>query len=167
MSGEGEKELEDAMKYILSDDAMADYIQFSDKDIVEIIPFATTAGQYISTRLGFNREGLLVTLLDWHASGTTALFPAAIGALSLVKDTDMDQYAVSIVLMTDGQSNVGTFSDLETAYGRIGKDIPIYSITFGNAYERDLDNIANLTNGKVFDGKTGLVQAFKEVRGYN
>jgi Ca-activated chloride channel family protein len=167
MSGDGEKELEDAMKYILSDDAIADYIQFSDKDIIEIITFASSAGQYISTRLGYNKEGLLQTLLGWHASGTTALFPATVGALSLVKDTDMNEYAVSIVLMTDGQSNVGSFRDLETAYGRIGKDIPIYSITFGYAYEKDLDDIANLTNGKVFDGKAGLVEAFKEVRGYN
>ena len=27
--------------------------------------------------------------------------------------------------------------------------------------------IAELTNGRVFDGKTDLVAAFKEVRGYN
>jgi len=167
MSGSGEKELEAAMKYILSDSATADYIQFSDKDIVEVIPFATEANRYISTRNGFSRELLLSTILDWHASGSTALFPAANGALDLVKDTNMDDYAVSIVLMTDGQSNVGTYKDLERKYRNIGKNIPIYSITFGYAYEKDLEDIANLTNGKVFDGKTGLVEAFKEVRGYN
>ena len=38
---------------------------------------------------------------------------------------------------------------------------------FGDAEEEELHEIANLTNGKVFDGKTGLVEAFKEVRGYN
>ena len=167
MSGDGEEELEKAMKYILSDEAARDYIQFSDKDIIEVIPFATEANSYISTKLGFSREMLLDTIISWHANGTTALFPAAIGALSLVKDTDMNEYAVSIVLMTDGQSNVGTITDLQTVYNRIGKDIPIYSITFGFPNERDLENIAELTNGKVFDGKTGLVQAFKEVRGYN
>ena len=30
-----------------------------------------------------------------------------------------------------------------------------------------LEKIAELTNGKVFNGKNGLVQAFKKVRGYN
>ena len=69
--------------------------------------------------------------------------------------------------MTDGQANVGTFSDLQNKYRNIGKTIPIYSITFGSASERELQKIAELTNAKVFDGKTDLVKAFKEVRGYN
>ena len=30
-----------------------------------------------------------------------------------------------------------------------------------------LNEIASLTNGKVFDGKSDLVTAFKKVRGYN
>ena len=46
-------------------------------------------------------------------------------------------------------------------------DIPIYSITFGDANEEQLDKIAELTNAKVFDGKTDLLKAFKQVRGYN
>ena len=38
---------------------------------------------------------------------------------------------------------------------------------FGSASETELNQIAELTNGKVFDGKEDLVKAFKEVRGYN
>ena len=45
--------------------------------------------------------------------------------------------------------------------------LPIYSITFGSADEYELQDIAELTNGKVFDGRSDLVSAFKEVRGYN
>lgn len=33
--------------------------------------------------------------------------------------------------------------------------------------ESQLKEISNMSNGKVFDGKTDLVKAFKEVRGYN
>ena len=69
--------------------------------------------------------------------------------------------------MTDGEANVGTFSELRSTYSTINKDIPIYSIMFGRAEESELQQIARLTNGKVFDGKTDLVKAFKEVRGYN
>ena len=47
------------------------------------------------------------------------------------------------------------------------KDVPMYSITFGEADEYKLEAIADLTNGKVFDGKHDLVKAFKAVRGYN
>ena len=69
--------------------------------------------------------------------------------------------------MTDGQSNVGEYSNLEKEYKNLKMDIPIYSITFGDANEEQLDKIAELTNAKVFDGKTDLLKAFKQVRGYN
>ena len=47
------------------------------------------------------------------------------------------------------------------------KEIPFYSIMFGEADMSQLLEIAGLTNAKVFDGRTSLIQAFKEVRGYN
>ena len=79
----------------------------------------------------------------------------------------MNKYNVSVVLMTDGQGNVGTFKMLENSYKQINKTIPIYSIMFGSAMESQLKEIAQMSNGKVFDGKNDLVKAFKEVRGYN
>lgn len=69
--------------------------------------------------------------------------------------------------MTDGMANVGSFSQLEKTYKKIGKDIPIFSIMFGDASEIELEEIANLSNAKVFNGKKNLLEAFKEVRGYN
>ena len=69
--------------------------------------------------------------------------------------------------MTDGQANVGKYSDLVKTYNSVKKDIPIYSIMFGSADKSQLSQIANLSNAKIFDGKTDLVKAFKEVRGYN
>ena len=69
--------------------------------------------------------------------------------------------------MTDGLSNLGTYSELSRKYKLLDREIPIYSIMFGNAYEDELEDIAELTNAKVFDGKNDLLKAFKEVRGYN
>ena len=69
--------------------------------------------------------------------------------------------------MTDGEGNIGSYRDLKREYQRINQDIPIYSITFGDASIYELSDISSLTNGKVFDGKTDLVSAFKTVRGYN
>ena len=69
--------------------------------------------------------------------------------------------------MTDGKSNNGTFNDLKKYYQTNKLNIPIYSITFGSSDERQLEDIANLTNAKVFDGKNGLRKAFMEVRSYN
>ena len=92
---------------------------------------------------------------------------AAIKALEILKDEDNNTYNTSVILMTDGKANVGTYADLYSYYKSINSNIPIYSIMFGNANQRQLQDIANLSNAKVFDGKTNLVEAFKEVRGYN
>ena len=69
--------------------------------------------------------------------------------------------------MTDGLSNMGSYSSFEAKYNIENVDVPFYSIMFGSAFEDELQDIADLTNGKVFDGKTDLLKAFKEVRGYN
>ena len=69
--------------------------------------------------------------------------------------------------MTDGQSNGGSFYNLRNYYEKNKLNIPIYSITFGSSDESELERIAELTNGKVFDGKSGLKKAFAEVRSYN
>ena len=69
--------------------------------------------------------------------------------------------------MTDCESNTGYYGELERYYKNIKSDIPIYSITFGDSSERQLNEIAKLTNAKIFDGKSGLKRAFKEVRSYN
>ena len=69
--------------------------------------------------------------------------------------------------MTDGEGNIGRYSEVSDTYKDINKEIPIYSITFAGASESQLIELADLSNGKVFDGKTDLVRAFKTVRGYN
>ena len=64
-------------------------------------------------------------------------------------------------------SNVGSYRDLSSYYRNNRLNIPIYSITFGSSSERQLKELADLSNGKVFDGKSGLKEAFAEVRSYN
>ena len=56
---------------------------------------------------------------------------------------------------------------MNQSYKRYKMNVPIYSITFGDSDEEQLNEIANLTNAKVFDGKSGLLKAFREVRSYN
>ena len=163
MSGKGNTELVAAMEYILTEKAAADFIQFSSKDKIEIIPFASTVKTIKSAQNGDTTE-LLTYIKSLEPNGTTALYPAAIKAL---ENEDQNTYNTSIILMTDGQANVGSFEQLRNKYLATTNKIPIYSITFGSASERELQQIANLTNAKVFDGKKDLVKAFKEVRGYN
>ena len=167
MAGTGIEELRDAMNYILTQRAASDYIQFSYKDKIDVIPFASAAKDSWTTTNGSDTSELLASINNERPTGMTALYPAAIKALELLKDEDKNIYNTSVILMTDGQANVGTYADLYSYYKSINSNIPIYSIMFGSADQRQLQDIAGLTNAKVFDGKTNLVEAFKEVRGYN
>jgi Ca-activated chloride channel family protein len=107
------------------------------------------------------------------ATGTTAIYSAldrgydaALAALTA------DPHAVtSIVLMTDGENNAGIsakeFIDRMKNRPAAEKDIRIFTIRFGEANPNELQQIADITGGKVFDGRTGsLSQVFKEIRGY-
>lgn len=167
MSGTGYRELMNAMNYILSDEAAKDFLQFSEKDKIDVIPFSGTVMQAYSTNNGTKTEQLLKNIKEISPKGTTALYPAVIEALMKLSQEDLETYNVSIIAMTDGQANVGSFSELKSTYNKNGKSIPIYSIMFGSAVKRELQDMATLSNGKVFDGKKDLKQAFKEVRGYN
>ena len=55
---------------------------------------------------------------------------------------------------------------LEMLLSRLFK-IPKVYVAAGDADEDELNEIAALTGGKVFDGSENLAAAFREVRGYN
>lgn len=168
LQGNGYESLTEAMNYILTqEEAEKNFLQFTEKDKISVIPFSTYVIDIWKTDDGSYTRELLDNISSLSPTGSTNIYDTSIEALNILKDEDLTQYNVSVVLMTDGQSNMGKYSDLRSYYRNVNKDIPIYSITFGNAMEDELEEIAELTNGKVFDGKKDLLKAFKEVRGYN
>lgn len=168
MYGEGNKQLVEAMKYILNEEeASKNLLQFSSKDKISVIAFDYGIIGAWSTQNGTQTEQLIDNIENTATRGSTNIYLAAIEALKILDEEDIDTYNLSVILMTDGLSNVGTLGSLENEYKRIAKDIPIYSIMFGYASVEQLDEIADLTNAKVFDGRTDLLEAFKQVRGYN
>lgn len=168
MYGAGYQELTAAMKYILTqEEAKKDLLQFTEKDKITVIPFSTNVIDIWQTTDGTNTQEILTNILNLAPTGSTNIYDTSIKALEILNQEDGNTYNLSIILMTDGLSNMGSYSDLSYEYRKIGKEIPIYSIMFGNAYENELEYIAELTNAKVFNGRTDLLKAFKEVRGYN
>lgn len=166
MTGDGYKQLINAMQYILTDEASKDLLQFSYKDKITVIPFSSNVIDIWNTEDGSKTEEIVNKIKALTPKGMTALYPASVEALKQLEKEDADKYNLSVILMTDGLGNAGTYNDLRYAYKATSK-IPIYSIMFGSAEENQLEQIAELTNGKVFDGRTSLLSAFKEVRGYN
>ena len=71
--------------------------------------------------------------------------------------------------MTDGRSNQGPgFHELQQRLGQASPGtVPVYGILFGDASEDQLTQIAEATSGRVFDGRTDLVAAMREAKGYD
>ena len=168
MDGIGYEELINSMDYILSEKAKSDKIQFTAKDKIDVIPFSTKADTIWNSADGSQTEELLNKIKEKEPNGTTSLYTAVINALNLLKE-ETNEYNTSVILMTDGASNdtVNTYDTLKKKVKKEKLNIPIFSITFGYADEEELEKIAKLTNGKVFNGKNDLVNAFREVREYN
>ena len=171
MSGNGESQVKTAMKTILDQDTAKKYmLQSTAQDVITVIPFSDNIFNVLSVKGNDKNklERLNNQISELHANGGTDIYSPAIRGLSEVAKINLDNYIPSVIIMTDGKSNVGkTFKDLESIYKNLGKDIPIFSIIFGDASEDQLNEITNLTRGSVFDGKTDLINAFKKVRGYN
>lgn len=168
MNGSGIKELKEAMNYILDkEQASVDNLQFSDNDKITVITFNSKVKDIYDTRYGSETNLVIDDVNELVARGGTNIYDPSIEALKILEKDDSNEYTKTVILMTDGEANAGSFYDLKSYYKSHKLDIPIYSITFGDSSEYQLSDIANLTNAKIFDGKSGLLKAFTEVRSYN
>jgi Ca-activated chloride channel family protein len=126
---------------------------------------------------------------DLIPAGSTALYEALLAAYEIVRQEGPNEgYITSIVLMTDGEANVGVDRDGQPvngerddapkrlfegfqaqyeklSYGRLG--VRTHVIKFGEASEDDMRKVAGLTGGQFFDAtKSSLYEAFREIRGF-
>ena len=168
MYGEGLDELKEAMNYILDNEQTEkDKLQFSKNDKITIITFDHKIEQIFDTETGDNAIKLVESVNKLEALGGTNIYAPTIEALKILKEDSEEEYTKTVILMTDGMSNNGTFKELRSYYKSHKENTPIYSITFGASDESQLKELALLSNGKVFDGKNGLLRAFSDVRSYN
>ncbi len=164
----GNRELVNAMEYILTEEKSSkNYLQFSPKDKITVIPFNNIVEDEITTNNGIQTENLLKEINEKEPIGGTNIYDSITKALSILDKEDNNNYNLSIIVMTDGAGNLGNERYMINTYNNMNKDIPVYAILFGSADERQMEKITNLTGGKVFDGRTNLLDAFKSVRGYN
>jgi len=108
-----------------------------------------------------------------EAGGSTAIYSALEQAYADVSDqyrSDPNRL-YSVVLMTDGENNTGKSpSDFSSAYQRLESNVRAvhaYPILFGDGAVAEMNSIATLTGGTVFDAKTSSLDTiFKQIRGY-
>ncbi|MFJ4189166.1 VWA domain-containing protein [Kitasatospora sp. NPDC089509] len=107
------------------------------------------------------------------AEGGTALYDSLEQAYRVVEGQQKaagDDRFTSIVLMTDGESNEGAtdadFKRFHDGLPAAEQSIPVFPIKFGEAAVAQLQGIADLSGGKLFDGGGSLDGVFEEIRGY-
>lgn len=107
------------------------------------------------------------------AAGGTAVYSSLEEAYRVIERQQAaagDDRFTSIVLMTDGESNAGAtdgdFKRFHDALPAGERSIPVFPIRFGEAAVSQLQGIADLSGGKLFDGTGSLDGVFEEIRGY-
>jgi Ca-activated chloride channel family protein len=170
MGGEREKRLKDAMRLILDQEqAKQHLLQATPQDVTTVMPFNhDVLGAWTVAGDDEGELGALSWRIDRLAvGGGTNIYAPVTAAIEELKHIDIDRYVPAIVLLTDGASNNGTFEQFERAYRRSALDVPVFAIKFGDASDDQLQALAELSRGAVFDGQKDLTSAFKKVRGYN
>jgi Ca-activated chloride channel homolog len=171
MEGDGERGVKAAMELLLDPEKSRSYLlQGASEDIVSVIPFNGEVMHVWNVRFG--DEASLRTLRqevsDLHPDDGTDIYTPLVRGLEEVRKHQTSDYTTAIVLMTDGKSNRGmSLDDVRSRWESAGLDIPIFSIMFGDASQEQLGQLADLTRGRVFDGRKDLVDAFRKVKGYN
>lgn len=107
------------------------------------------------------------------AGGGTAIYDSlsqAYRVLEPLAAKDPDRFT-SIVLMTDGENaNGSSLADFLASSGSLPpamKQVPVFTVLFGEGSGDELTQVATRTGGKVFDGRNvRLSQVFQEIRGY-
>ena len=158
----------------------ARYARFQNREHVMLIPFSTEPGD--PRRFNFENEGtkaqtesaLRNYVEGLQAGGSTAIFSTLDQAYALAYQ-ELSRYPgrlVTVVLLTDGQSNHGlSYAEFHNRWAgkAAGGADPIrtFPILFGEASTSELDEIARLSGGRSFDGRdTNLREVFREIRGY-
>lgn len=103
-------------------------------------------------------------------AGNTAIYRTLQHSLELAAQSRSGDNVTSVVLFSDGENtdypSLAEFSSWYEATPGV-QGIPVYAILFGEASRAEMEQLAELTGGRVFDAADGdLTSAFKEIRGY-
>jgi Ca-activated chloride channel family protein len=147
---------------------------FRDREEVTLMPFGSKVK---SVRTHVVRpedpkaelDGIRKDTRAFSADGDTAIYTSLEKAYAHL-GADDDTFT-SIVLMTDGENTTGAspghFDHFYAGLPGAQREIPVFPILFGDSDRGELQHIADLTGGRLFDARKGSLDgAFEEIRGY-
>ncbi len=169
MQGAGVSQLHDAMTFLFTpDQTRSQLVQWTPGDHIVAIPFSDRLGAFkTGTGAPTDQDAMKAWGNDLAAGGGTDMYACARAALRVMTaDLDSGKYLPAILIMTDGRSQ-GDLEGFVRQWGELGRGVPIFGVTFGDADRSQLDRVATATGGRVFDGRSSLAEAFRAARGYN
>jgi Ca-activated chloride channel family protein len=181
MEGEGIKQLRAALYALAGADSSASgrFARFQPRERVYLMPFSQAPKEPRRLELPASRNQSLQSQDEvrafadgLRAAGGTAIFDSVRVALqaAAVDRRKAPERAYSVVVMTDGRNESGMseaqFTQWYQALPEEERGIHVFGLLFGQAEKAQLDHIAQLTGGRVFDARKSLAVAFKEIRGY-
>lgn len=152
--------------------------RFHGREQVTLLPFNSSALPPLKYEVPADDprpvlDQIRTTATSLDAAGGTAIYSSLRSGYDVLRaqiDADPDRFT-SVVLMTDGE-NTGSedFDDFERFHAGLPqhlKGIPIFPVLFGESATAEMDQVAKMSGGKVFDARSrSLSDAFKEIRGY-
>ncbi|WP_331712845.1 vWA domain-containing protein [Corynebacterium cystitidis] len=174
MDGERLDSLKDIMHSLIDGSASTETgnVGLRDNELVSLLAFSDEPYSSVTVTFGHDNPQSIRDLSAYVDGlvgvGDTALYQALLQAL---EEADTDHGIPSIVLLSDGLVTRGPdYQGFVDAYGHLPeeiKDIPVFIILYGEASAEEMEDLAELTGGAVFDALNGdLHGAFKEIRGY-
>ncbi|KAK1186215.1 substrate-binding and VWA domain-containing protein [Streptomyces sp. NBS 14/10] len=179
MEGDRLDRLKTALTQLAGADGAATGERFRDREEVTLMPFGSEVKAVRTHTVPEADPGKALGAIRADAKaltadGETAIFSSLREAYRHLAERASalgDDRFTSIVLMTDGENTAGdSADDFESFYRRLPgaqRTTPVFPILFGDSDRGELENIASLTGGRLFDAtKSSLDQAFEEIRGY-
>ena len=180
MQGERLTALKTALLNLMGGDTSltGQFSRFRAREEISFLPFRHYAEPVTEFTIasGSALEGSLAATRQFTqnfvADGGTAIFSSLADAYTQMAQEQSkhpDRY-YSVVLMTDGANTSGmTLADFKSFFRQLPAEaqaIKTFPILFGDADTQAMQQLADLTGGKVFDGSKNLGAAFKIIRGY-
>ena len=181
MRGSGIRDLKAAINNLtgLDESLTGRFARFRSREIITLVTFSDRVEQIELFQIDdVSSQGTTMAEVrsfvdDLQANGGTAMYTALSEAYELAAEAQQQDpnRLYSIVLMSDGENTDGMSSgSFENFYEGLSEDaqsIRTFTVLFGDADENAMQALADLTNGRMFDGTSeSLSFIFKQIRGY-
>ncbi|MEM7538121.1 MAG: substrate-binding and VWA domain-containing protein [Chloroflexota bacterium] len=181
MDGNGIRDLKTAINNLtgLDDSLTGRFARFRGREAVTIVTFnheVTSVNTFSidnTDAQGGDMQQIRDHVNGLFADGGTAIYSSLAEVYQLAandQSIDPDRY-YSIVLMSDGENTDGaSLREFRQWHERLPAEvrrIRTFTVVFGNADEAAMEEIADSTGGRKFDGTSeSLSLIFKQIRGY-